>query len=88
VRCEVWEVGRRGLDDEVQRGQTGGVDAEERRVVARVKAIHADTGQRDGSRRMAQPRQDEGLWVGRWQVMWWPSSRCRCRMRRRRRSER
>ena len=68
VLCEVWEVGRSGVYDDVQRCKTGGVDAEEMRVVARIQAMHAETGQSDGSRRMAKPLQDEGFWVGRWKA--------------------
>ena len=65
---EVWAVGRSGFDDDVQRCQTGGVDAEEMRVGARIQAMHAETGQSDGSRRMAKPLQEEGVWVGRWKA--------------------
>jgi hypothetical protein len=39
------EVGRSGFYADVQRCKTGCVDAEEMRVVARIKAIHAETGQ-------------------------------------------
>ena len=66
--CEVLEVGRSGFYDYVQRCKTGCVDAEEMRVVARIKAIHAETGQSYGSRRMAKQLQDEGFWVGRWKA--------------------
>jgi hypothetical protein len=68
VLGEVWEVGRRGVDAEGQRCQTGGVDAEERRGGARSTAIDAETGPSDGRRRLAKPRQDEGVWGGRWQA--------------------
>ena len=63
--CAVVEGSRRGFYDDVERGKTGGVDAEERRMLARVKAMHAETGQSDGSRRMAKQLQDEGVAVGR-----------------------
>lgn len=68
VLGEVWEVGRRGGDAEGQRGQTGGVDAEERRGGARSTAIDAETGPSEGRRRLAKPRQDEGVWGGRWKA--------------------
>jgi putative transposase len=63
--CEVLEVSRSGFYDYVERCKTGGVDAEEMRMLARVKTIHAETGQSYGSRRMAKQLQDEGFAVGR-----------------------
>ena len=84
--CEVLEVGRSGFYDYVQRCKTGGVDAAELRVLARVKAIHAETGQSYGSRRMAKQLQDEGFLVGRWKarrLMQQAGVSVRCRTRRR-----
>jgi putative transposase len=86
VLCAVLEVGRSGFYDYVQRGKTGSVDAEELRVLARVKAIHAETGQSYGSRRLAKQLQDESLVVGRWKarrLMQRAGVSVRCRSRRR-----
>jgi putative transposase len=86
VLCEVLEVGRSGFYDYVQRCKTDRVDAEEMRVLARVKAIHAETGQSYGSRRMAKQLQDEGFLVGRWKarrLMQQAGVSVRCRSRRR-----
>jgi putative transposase len=58
-------VGRSGYYDYVERQKTTGLDAEELRLRARVRAIHTETGQSYGSRRMAKQLQDEGLAVGR-----------------------
>jgi putative transposase len=65
VRCEVLQVSRRGCYASVQRHASAGGGAEEAALFARVKAIAAETHHSYGSRRLAKPRQDDGLAVGR-----------------------
>lgn len=68
VLCEVLEVGRSGFYDYLERHRTTRVDAEEMTVLSRVQAIHAETGQSYGSRRMAKQLQAEGFAVGRFKT--------------------
>jgi putative transposase len=63
--CEVFDVGRSGYYDYVARQQATCLEADELRLRTRVRAIHAETGQSYGSRRMAKQLQDEGFAVGR-----------------------
>jgi putative transposase len=65
VLCEVFEVSRSGFYAYLQRQAASPVDREEVELIARVKAIAAQTGQSDGSRRMAKQLQAEGFAVGR-----------------------
>jgi hypothetical protein len=60
VWCEVWEVRRRGFDADAQRHAAPRRDRDEVALLARVKALHAETGHRAGRRRMATPLQAEG----------------------------
>ena len=63
VLCEVLEVRRRGLYASRQAQATSDIDVSEMTVVARVKAMAAQTGHSDGRRRIAKPRQAEGAAV-------------------------
>jgi len=65
VWCEVLEVSRGGVYAYAQRQVAPRMDRDEVVLLARVKAIHAETGHRYGSRRMATPLQAEGDAVGR-----------------------
>jgi putative transposase len=65
VLCEVFEGRRSGFDAYRHRQAAAPIDRAEVELVARVKAMAAQTGQSDGSRRMAQQRQAEGFQVGR-----------------------
>src|SRR5262245_58751750 len=65
VLCEVCAVSRSGLYAYLHRQAAAPMDREEGELVARVKAIAAQTGQRYGSRRMAKHLQAEGFQVGR-----------------------
>lgn len=65
VLCEVCEGSRSGLYADVQRHASPTIARQEVELVARVKAMAAQTGQSDGSRRMAKPLQAEGGAVGR-----------------------
>ena len=65
VMCEVLQVSRSGFYAYVQRQASAGVGAEEAALLARVKAIAAETHHSYGSRRMAKQLQDEGFAVGR-----------------------
>ncbi len=58
-------MSRSGLYDYVSRQATPKIDAQEVTLLARVKAIAAETRYSYGSRRMAQALQDEGFAVGR-----------------------
>lgn len=62
--CEVLEVSRSGYYD-YMKTQTAGASTDDLALLTRVKAIHAETGQCYGSRRMAKALQDEGYEVGR-----------------------
>jgi putative transposase len=65
VLCEVFEVSRSGFYAYLHRRATPPIDREDVELVARVKAIAAQTGQSYGSRRMAKQLQAEGFAVGR-----------------------
>jgi putative transposase len=63
--CEVLDVSRSGFYEYLQRHAQASGDAEEAALLARVKAIAAETRHSYGSRRMAKQLQDEGFHVGR-----------------------
>jgi putative transposase len=65
VLCEVLEVSRSGFYAYAQRQAVPQINGDEVALLARVKAIHAETRQSYGSRRMAKQLQDDGLVVGR-----------------------
>jgi len=65
VQCAALEVSRSGFYDYVSRQAQPAIDADEVTLLARVKAIAAQTRYSYGSRRMAKALQDEGLKVGR-----------------------
>jgi hypothetical protein len=65
VWCEVLAVSRRGLYADAQRHAAPRMDRDEMALRARGQAMHAETGHRDGSRRLAKPLQAEGDAVGR-----------------------
>ena len=65
VLCAVLAVSRSGVYAYAQRHATPRIDRAEVVLLARVKAIHAETGQSYGSRRMAKQLQAEGYAVGR-----------------------
>jgi len=66
VWYEVLAVSRRGFYADAQRHAAPRMDRDEMALRARVQAIHAETGHRDGSRRLAKPLQAEGDAVGRY----------------------
>jgi transposase InsO family protein len=68
VLCEVLEVSRSGFYAYLPRHARAEIDAEEVVLLARIKAIAADTRHSDGTRRMAKPLQGEGFAVGRAKV--------------------
>jgi putative transposase len=68
VLCAVLEVSRSGFYASVVRQAAYRRDGDEMALLARVRAIHVETGQSYGSRRMAKPLQDEGVAVGRYKV--------------------
>ena len=61
-------MGRSGYYEYVARQKGRRLDPEELRLRSRVQAIHAETGQSYGSRRMAKQLQDEGFAVGRYKA--------------------
>jgi transposase InsO family protein len=65
VLCAVLAVSRSGFYLYRQRQRSPRIDPAEVALLARVKAIHAQTRPSYGSRRMAQQLQDEGYAVGR-----------------------
>jgi putative transposase len=65
VWCEVLAVSRGGFYADAQRQAAPRMDRDEMALRARVQAMHAETGHRDGSRRLAKPLQAEGDAVGR-----------------------
>ena len=65
VLCAVLAVSRSGVYAYAQRHATPRIDRAEVVLLARVKAIDAETGQSYGSRRMAKQLQAEGYAVGR-----------------------
>jgi putative transposase len=68
VLCEVLEVSRSGFYTYVHRHTTTRREAAEDALVARVKAIAAQTRYSYGSRRMAQQLQADGYAVGRYKA--------------------
>ena len=67
VMCETLEVSRSGYYDYV-RTQAAEDSTDDLELLTRIKALHAETGQCYGSRRMTQALQAEGYQVGRHQV--------------------
>lgn len=65
VLCEVLQVSRRGFYAYQQRQARPVIDPVEGALLARVKAIAAETRESYGSRRMAKQLQDDGFAVGR-----------------------
>jgi putative transposase len=68
VLCAVLEVSRSGFYASVVRQATYRRDGDEMALLAHVRAIHVETGQSYGSRRMAKQLEDEGVAVGRYKV--------------------
>jgi putative transposase len=68
VLCEVFDVSRSGFSAYWQRHAVPPIEHDEVALLARVKAIHAETRQRDGSRRMAKQLQADGFTVGRYKA--------------------
>jgi transposase InsO family protein len=68
VLCEVLDVSRSGFYAYAQQQAAPQIDRDEVALLARVKAIHAETRQSYGSRRMAKQLQAEGFAVGRAQA--------------------
>jgi putative transposase len=68
VMCEVLQVSRSGFYAYVQRQAATCVGAEEVLLLARVKAIAAETRYSYGSRRMAKQLRDDGFAVGRYKA--------------------
>jgi putative transposase len=68
VLCEVLEVSRSGFYTYLYRQKTSVIDVAEGALVARVKAIAAQTHHSYGSRRMAKQLQHEGYAVGRYRA--------------------
>lgn len=68
VLCEVFDVSRSGFYAYVQRHAAPTIERDEVALLARVKAIHAETRQSYGSRRMAKPLQADGFTVGRYKA--------------------
>lgn len=66
VRCEVFDVSRRGFSSSMQRHAAPTIERDEVALRARVQAIPAETRQREGSRRMATHLQADGVTVGRY----------------------
>jgi putative transposase len=65
VLCEVLDVSRSGFDADAHRQAARSRDHDTAVLLARVRALPPETRQSDGSRRMAKPRQADGLPVGR-----------------------
>jgi putative transposase len=68
VLCEVLDVSRSGFYVYAQRQVTPGRAHDEVALLARVRAIHTETRQSYGSRRMAKQLQAEGFSVGRYKA--------------------
>jgi putative transposase len=68
VLCEVFDVSRRGFYSYWPRHAVPAIERDEVALLARVKAIHAETRQRYGSRRMAKRLQADGFTVGRYKA--------------------
>jgi putative transposase len=85
VFCEVWDVSRRGFYAYAQQHAAPRIDRDEGALLARVKAMHAETGPSDGRRRMAKPLQAQGFAVGRAKARrWMPDAGLAVRRRTRR----
>ncbi len=67
VMCEALEVSRSGYYDYIKT-QTMAASPDDLELLTRIQAIHAETRQCYGSRRMAKALQDEGYQVGRHKV--------------------
>ena len=67
VMCETLEVSRSGYYDYVKT-QTAENSTDKLELLTRIKAIHAETRQCYGSRRMTRALQAEGFQVGRYKV--------------------
>ena len=70
VLWEVLEVSRSGCYTYLHRQKTSVIDVADGALVARVKAMAAQTHHRYGRRRMAQQLQHEGSAVGRYKARW------------------
>lgn len=68
VLCEVLEVSRSGFYAYAQRQVAPGREHDAVALLARVRAIHAETRQSYGSRRMAKQLQADGFPVGRYKA--------------------
>jgi transposase InsO family protein len=68
VLCEVLDVSRSGFYAYAQQQAAPQIDRDEVALRARVNAIHGETRQSYGSRRMAKQLQAEGFVVGRAKV--------------------
>jgi putative transposase len=68
VLCEVLDVSRSGFYAYAQRQAAPGKDHDAAALLARVRAIHIETKQSYGSRRMAKQLQAEGFLVGRYKA--------------------
>ena len=68
VLCDVLAVSRSGFSPSVHRHATAPGEATEAGLVARGKAMAAQTRDRDGSRRRAPPRHADGCAVGRYKA--------------------
>jgi transposase InsO family protein len=84
VLCEVLEMSRSGFHTYLHRQKTSVVDVAEGALVARAKAIAAQTHHSYGSRRMAQQLQHEGYAVGRYKARRWMHEAGLCVRRRQR----
>jgi putative transposase len=65
VLCAVLEVSRSGFYASVVRQAASRRDGDEMAVLAHVRVLPVETGQRYGRRRMAKHLEDEGMAVGR-----------------------
>jgi putative transposase len=68
VLCEVFDVSRSGFYASVQRQAAPAMHRDEVALRARVQAIHGETRQSYGSRRMAKQLQADGFTVGRYKA--------------------
>jgi putative transposase len=66
VLCAVLDVSRRGFYADAHRQAARYRDHDTAVLLARVRAMHTETRQSDGSRRMAKPLQADGVPVGRY----------------------
>jgi transposase InsO family protein len=68
VLCEVLDVSRSGFYAYAHRQAAPYRDHDAAALLARVRAIHTETRQSDGSRRLAKPLQADGFPVGRYKA--------------------